>query len=187
MDLVPLQAPPLWSYILTRGRVKFWQTKNQTSRLLRVALAWTQFVARTSQPILTDTKIKLPHLKVRWISSLRTFLNDINAEIELDKDQVPLPQRLYDEHVMDKILSSEGLFDADINIMNNCRLYLQAVTIADLSTACGTRLDPFLLQGRTSLLSSTTSWITINQARPNKAAWRKWRRDDGALYRPLGA
>jgi hypothetical protein len=125
---------------------------------------------------------------------LHTFLNNIDAEIELDKDLVPLPQRQYNEHVIDKILSSKAFSNADINIINNCRLYLQAVTIANLSTACSTRLNPFLLQGRTSLLSSTTCWITINQARPNKAVWRKWcramriwSRNDGTLYRPLGA
>ncbi len=167
---------------------------NQAGRLLRVALAWTQLAAGISQPILTDTKTNLPHLKVRWLSSLRTFLHSIEAEIELDRDHVPPLQRQYDEHIMDQILVAEAFSDTDINILNNCRMYLQAATIADLSTVCGTRLDPFLLQGQTSLLSSTTKWITINQARPNESAWRKWQsamriwsRDDGTLYRPLGA
>jgi hypothetical protein len=68
------------------------------------------------------------------------------------------------------------------------------VTISDLCTACGTRLDPFFLKGETSLLSSTTNWITTNQQRPGEPAWKTWRRamciwsrDDGTLYRPLGA
>jgi hypothetical protein len=58
-------------------------------------------------------------------------------------------------------------------MISNCWLNLQAVTIANLSTACGTQLDPFLMQGQTSLLSSATNWITINQARPTEAAWIK--------------
>jgi hypothetical protein len=157
--------------------LKFWRISNQTGRLLRVAVAWTQLAGGISHPILTDTSTNLPHLKVRWISSLRTFLNGIDAKIELDKDQVPLPQRQYNEHIMDKILCPDAFSDADINIINNYRLYLQAVTIADLTTACGTRLDPFLMQGRTSLLSSMTRWKRINQARSNEAAWVKWRSD----------
>ena len=69
--------------------LKFWRTDCQTSRLLRVALAWAQLSTGTSQPILTDTTTDLPHLKVRWLHSLRDFLQEIDAEIEIDHDQVP--------------------------------------------------------------------------------------------------
>jgi hypothetical protein len=55
---------------------------------------------------------------------------------------------------MDKVTNKE------INRTNNRQLYLQAVTIADICTACGTRFDPFFLEGQTSLLSSTTNWVT---------------------------
>jgi hypothetical protein len=65
--------------------------KHGTQEFLRVALAWTQLAAGISQLIVTN-KTKLPHLKVRWLSSLQTFLHDIGVKIELDKDQVPLPQ-----------------------------------------------------------------------------------------------
>jgi hypothetical protein len=108
-------------------------------------VAWTQLATGISQPILTNTSTNLANLKVRWISSLRTFLNDLDAKIGLDKDQFPPPQRQYDEQMMDKILWPDAFSDADINIINNCRLYLQAVTITELTTACGTRLDPFLM------------------------------------------
>jgi hypothetical protein len=37
---------------------------------------------------------------------------------------------------------------------------------------CGTRFDPFFLEGQTSLLSSTTNWVTTNQQCPGAPAWK---------------
>jgi hypothetical protein len=62
----------------------------------------------------------------------------------------------------------------EISRINNCKLYLKAVTIADLSTACGTRLDPYFLDGKTSLLGSTTKWISTNQQRSGEPASITW-------------
>jgi hypothetical protein len=126
---------------------------------------------------------------VRWLHSLRDFLKEINAEIEIDHDQVPQIQRQYDDHIMDKVLTENAFTSKEINRINNCRLYLQAVTIADICTACGTIFDPFFLEGQTSLLSSTTNWVTTNQQQPGAQAWTTWRhalqiwsRPDGTLY-----
>jgi hypothetical protein len=174
--------------------LRFWRTTGQASRLLKVALGWAQLMAGIYQPILTNTTTPLLHLTVCWSKSLRTFLQFLDAEIELHQDQVLPIQRQYDENVMDRILSSEAFTDKAIKQINNCQLFPQSVTISDLCTACGTRLDPFFLKGETSLLSSTTNWITTNQQRPGEPAWKTWRRamriwsrNDGTLYRPLGA
>jgi hypothetical protein len=80
--------------------LKFWRTDCQTNRLLRVVMAWAQLSAGTSQPILTNTTAALPHLKVRWLHSLRDFLKEIDAEIEIDHNQVPQIQRQYDMSIL---------------------------------------------------------------------------------------
>jgi hypothetical protein len=152
--------------------LRFWRTTGQASRLLKVALGWAQLMAGIYQPILTNTTTPLLHLTVCWSKSLRTFLQFLDAEIELHQDQVLPIQRQYDENVMDRILSSEAFTDKAIKQINNCQLFPQSVTISDLCTACGTRLDPFFLKGETSLLSSTTNWITTNQQRPGEPAWK---------------
>jgi hypothetical protein len=73
--------------------LKFWRTTSQASRSLKVALGWAQLMAGISQPILTNTTTPLPHLTVRWLKSLRTFLQFLEAEFELHQDQVPPIQR----------------------------------------------------------------------------------------------
>jgi hypothetical protein len=73
--------------------------------------------------------------------------------------------------MMDRILTNGPFTDKDIKRINNCRLYLLAITIADLSTVCGTQLNPFFINGETSILSSTTNWITTDQQKPGKLAW----------------
>jgi hypothetical protein len=109
-------------------------------------MAWAQLSAGTSQLILTDTTTALPHLKVWWLHLLWGFLKEIDAEIESDHDQVLQIQRQYDEHIMDNVLIENAFTNKEINCINNCRLYLQAVTIADICTVCGTIFDPFFLK-----------------------------------------
>jgi hypothetical protein len=126
-------------------------------------------MAGISQPILTNTITPLQHLTVRWLKSLRTFLQFLEAEIELHQDQVPPIQGQYDEHVMDRILFSKALTGKEIKQINNCQLFLQSVTISDLCTACGIQLDPFFLKGETSLLSVPgTGSLPTNNAQANQ-------------------
>jgi hypothetical protein len=59
--------------------LKFWHTRTPTSRLLCVALAWTQYQSGVSTPILSQVQTSLPHLELRWLPSLHTFLSSIEA------------------------------------------------------------------------------------------------------------
>jgi TPP-dependent 2-oxoacid decarboxylase len=75
------------------------------------------------------------NITVRWLSSLRTFLHSLNAEIELKQDQVPPLQHQRDKHVMDRILTTDAFTNKKFKQINNCRLFLQTITIADIGTA----------------------------------------------------
>jgi hypothetical protein len=76
--------------------LKFWRTDFEASQLLRIALAWNQYMAGTGTSILLDVSTPLPHLETKWIPSLRGFLNSIDGSIELDNPYIPLPQREHD-------------------------------------------------------------------------------------------
>jgi hypothetical protein len=57
--------------------------------------------------------------------------------------------------------------------INECRLYLQVLTISDLSTACGTHILPEVFKGRRNPdRISTLHWPTTQ--RPT--AWASWKR-----------
>ena len=173
--------------------LKFWRTKNDTGKLLRVAVAWLQLHTGVSFSLLDNVTTVIPHTATRWLPSLRTFLASINGTIQLDRNYVPPMQRVHDEYIMDTILRSAAFTNDQIKIINYCRLYLQVVTVSDICHANGTQVDAGYLSGYPTLLSSQTTWITINQARPADKHWelwqlaiRTWCRDDNSLYQPLG-
>eukprot|EP00957_Ditylum_brightwellii_P055252 4187818-Ditylum_brightwellii.AAC.1 len=55
-------------------------------------------------------------------------------------------------------------------------MYLNATTIADVALANGKHLDPHMITGTTSLYSSKSIHMEINQAKPGQASWAKWKK-----------
>ena len=169
-----------------------WRANSSVGRMFQCALAWTQVSVGTSFPILETTSPPLPHMEVKWIASLRKFLASIKAGILLHDPGVPKVQRQGDSYIMDHILESQTFTPRQIRKLNYCRLYLQAITISDLTIPTGEALDPSKLVGKPSLQSSRTTWIPTNQERPTNAEWLLWKRAnliwstaDGRLHTPL--
>ena len=163
-------------------------------RLLWCAVAWTQLTAGTSYSIFWQVYDPLPHLESKWLQSMRIFMLEINANMELDFTGVPPIQRQHDTHIMDMILESQKFSPAQIRRLNYCRLYLQAVTISDSTDTTGTQLDAAKLAGTPSVKCSTTTWLHVNQDRPSEDKWKLWKRANklwssqtGMLYAPIGA
>ncbi len=156
--------------------LKYWRSGGHAGTLVRIALSWAQLQAGTSQPILLDCTTSLPHLESCWLASLREFLAECNGTIEVDNAYVLPLQREHDVYLMDLVLASCQFSDEEICTINYCRLYLQALTLSDISLADGVRLDPYLLRGHNSPKASCTTHHKVNQARPNEASWRIWER-----------
>ena len=142
--------------------MRHWRQRSATGQLMRCALAWTQMTAGTSYSILKNVTTALPHLESKWLSSLRTFLASIKASLIVDDPGIPPLQRVNDRYVMDEILASQQFTPAQLRRLNYCRLYLQAVTLADLTVSNGCQLDHSKLMGTPSLYSSATQYVKIN-------------------------
>jgi hypothetical protein len=124
---------------------------------------------------------------------MRTFLSRINGSIELDNDYVTPLQRIHDEHIMDQAINNPTFSDADVILINYCRLYLQVTTISDMCTSDGATIDEALHSGELDSASSTSAWLHFTQGRPSTQAWILWRRlltywfdSEGMLHEPLG-
>jgi hypothetical protein len=152
------------------------QPTSLTGKLPKCAVAWTQMSAGTSYSIFQRVTEELPHLEAKWLTSMRTFMAQINASMELDTTGVPSLQRQHDAHIMDIILESNQFTNAQVRPLNYCRMYLQAVTISDISDATGQQLDRSKMLGKPNAKSSTTTWIQINQERPSEVEWKLWRK-----------
>ena len=174
--------------------LRHWRSQSSVGKLLKSAVAWTQLSVGTSCSILEQVEVPLPHLESKWIRSLRMFLASISASIQLDDSCVQEPQREHDRYLMDMIIQSDRFTPSEIRRLNYCRLYLQAVTLADITKPNGQELDPCHLQGVWSLQSGKTRWHTVNQDRPSEKEWKLWKTANkiwsdvqGRLINPLGA
>ena len=172
--------------------IKYWRSPCQGGKLLRIAVAWTQLNLGTSRSFLQDTATRLPHMESKWLKSLRDYLKYVNGSIEIDQTYIPTLERVHDFFIMDAILDSHRFSDKEIQQINYCRLYLQAITISDLTQANGTKLDLAMLRGQPDQASSTSQWNHVNQARPDDAQWQLWKEAnklwsdaDGVLLQPL--
>jgi hypothetical protein len=169
-----------------------WRTNTTAGNLLRIAVSWVQLHLGISWFCLGDTTTPLPHFPGRWLKSLRQFLSQINGTLEVDDFFLPPLQRANDVYVMDMVLASDKFSTKEVCLINYCRMYLQAVTVADLCLPDGVSLDPSFLTGNPTSTSSTSKWIHINQARPSEPCWRLWRRacamwsHKSQLHFPLG-
>ena len=173
--------------------LRHWRLNSPAGKLLKCLMHWIQLAVSVSYPILSEVKPPLPHLESKWISSVRRFLASINAAIELADPGIPPIQREHDQYIMELIIQSNKYTPAEIRKLNYCRLYLQAVTLADLVQTDGQTLDNAKLNGTYSLMSNHNRFIPINQSKPSDSVWVLWRKanliwsePDGQLLQPLG-
>jgi hypothetical protein len=119
--------------------LKFWRTQSEISQVLLITLAWCQYQAGTSKPVLEHPKDHIPYLEARWLPSLRTFLASIDASIELDKTYCIPHQRQGDYHLMDKANYNTAFTDRELHELNCCRLYLGVTLLSDICNTQGTQ------------------------------------------------
>ena len=115
------------------------------------------------------------------------------CSLRIDAKDIQTLQREHDEFIMNRILDSKKFTDEEIRCLNYCRLYLQAVTISDLTGIDGKMLDPGKRTGDPTLMSSVSRLEWPRQNRPSPAAWTLWkkansiwRNGNGVLYQSLG-
>ena len=80
--------------------------------------------------------------------------------------------RLSDQPALSRTIDFE-LYNAHINY---CWIYLNVTTIADVTLACGEKLDPHMYKGERSLFSSVATHMKIHQQKPGLASWGAWRK-----------
>jgi hypothetical protein len=134
--------------------LRHWQCFKQPGQLLLITVAWVQYAISTGVSFLTDVSTALPHMESKWLQSLRQFLFTINGTIEVDRTTIQPLQRIHDCYLMDSVLANDQFTPKQVRLIHYCRVYLQVLTLSDITLANGTHLDPALHHGTKSLLSS---------------------------------
>jgi len=120
---------------------------------------------------------------------MREFLHSINGSIILEKPWTIPSLCQHDQHLMQDFLNT-NLSTKDLQTLNNCRMYLQVTTLAELSTHDGIHLLKVGLQrGNNSPTLKTISQSLLkwpNQPNPSKKAWHLWTQTIQSLYTKPG-
>eukprot|EP00957_Ditylum_brightwellii_P178090 13565210-Ditylum_brightwellii.AAC.1 len=85
-------------------------------------------------------------------------------------------QWINDEHIMPKVIASKKFKDKDIQHINYCHMYLNVMTISDVTLANGKELDQYMYQGKTLLHSSPATHMKMHQQKPGLDSWQAWQK-----------
>jgi hypothetical protein len=156
--------------------VKHWRTASLISQVLRIDLAWSQWQAGISTSILQDVHTALPWLECRWLRSLRGFLQFCKGQLHVDHDFVIPSERHGDIHIMDYAQRCRLFTEAEMKLLNYCRLYLHVTTVSELFNASGTAILPHMFNCRRSPWFNPNQYVT-RQRRPSEYQIRhRWQR-----------
>ena len=159
--------------------MKHWRADSIIGQLMKTVMSWMQFQASVSSSMPVDTTAKQPHAEFEWICSVREALRVAGASIELFPTFVPELQRERDSHIMDHVSWCPSISASDIKLINRCRLCSQAVTVSDIATVQGHKLDLALLFGERTATSSFNNRGRMRQGKPCQKAWRLRRKACG--------
>jgi hypothetical protein len=169
-----------WSTIQSEGQIKHflkhWRTSTDISTILRIVLAWTQWQAGSSTPLLADPSIPFEeYVEGRWIHSLREALRASRTTIRVDQSFVQPLERDRDQHLMDIARRSKQYSPQAMRQLNYCRLFLHVTTVSELYDQTGTKLLPHIERcERPPWFDPTT--ITVLQLRPtSRKCLQQWR------------
>jgi len=156
--------------------------------LLQTTIQAYQIHAGISKLILEFTQ-DLPWLPNRWIMHLRKFLHSTNSSIHLTETWTIPSIRQHDHHIMDDF-QSVGYSTCDLQVLNNCRLYLRITTLAEMVDHTGHYIIPTAVLTSTKLPSrsqySTSKYTWPNQLKPGHQAWTMWTRAIQSCYTKPG-
>jgi hypothetical protein len=107
------------------------------------------------------------------VKSTWKFLYDHNITLQHD---IKVPKNtVYDLPLMPEICRQNPSI-LELEEINQCRLYLQAYYISDLTSASGKKLLPEAMNGRQLTLGRATQSHWPKQGLPGKKAWNTWRK-----------
>jgi hypothetical protein len=172
--------------------IRHLRTPGQVCDLLAIVLSWFQFCAGVGYPVFLQPERPLPHLEGHWLVCIRNFLAHIDGALEMTKTHIQPLQHMSDSFLMDTACNS-GLFTpAELKRLNYCRLYLNVLTLSNVTDAKGNRFAPSILDSIQSVQQSSSKGPSAKQERPSNETWALWRRllhifgNKYQLFLPLG-
>ena len=109
----------------------------------------------TGNPL--ENMMPTEYIESPWIETTRIFLHSINAAIIIPDLNTIMPYRINDKGIMELART----FTSDtktLQTINNCRLFLQVHTLADITTTTGDTIHPEAYYGQLDAHSKPMLW-----------------------------
>ena len=141
--------------------------------MIKQELEHLQLSAGIEQPIMQRG---VPDKWTRWVEStwvtdIKRFLSTIDAGLYFTDIWHPQIQREGDVFIMDSV--QDSMKDTHIQQVNRCRTFLEALTLADITTPDGTQLDSNAIIGRKNKSNySNLEWPPQNSI--HAEGWKVW-------------
>ena len=161
--------------------------QDKLGQMILIKLDWLHLFAGVSTPLLTRRTI-IPYLPRGWLVGIHHLLVDTDIQVEIGDRWLPTPQRKDDRVLMD--IAHHSAPDWAWEGINRCRLFLQATTVADITTEEGTYIPKKIRQVKGHLRRSNLLFPV--QLRPKKDDIEQWQylidliSANGQVFQPLG-
>ena len=142
---------------------------DRTGELIRIERDWLELALGLGKcPLKEPHIVNYKHAPMTWVTLICAFLYRNGSSVELRHDRVVPIQRANNQYLMQ--LAIDGNFN--LNLIQQCRLYLKVATMADVCNVSGDRLEEGIFSR--VVRPSTLSWP--RQEQPSRRAWTEWRR-----------
>jgi hypothetical protein len=155
--------------------IRHLRAKSPQGKLLHIALSWWQLQAGVSWALLERPDQPLHYLPSTWLTSLRTFLADIQGTLTVTAATAELPSlaRAEDQYLMSALLGLPSVTTSDLHAFNRVRLFLGVTVLAEITSADGQHLTQEAWRGDRPR-HSPLLWPFQPQPGPKSfAAWRR--------------
>jgi Reverse transcriptase (RNA-dependent DNA polymerase) len=137
-----------------------------------------------------DHTYEYAHDESKWLKSVRKFAVQNQINISTGIHEYPL-QRVHDRYIMEWA-EAMGFSSFELRFLNHCRLYLNVISVSDISIESGRSIDPDVMTFKK--LPEPQMNSIARQSKPDHTKWSIWfkfisnitRRNQKHLKQPLG-
>ena len=151
--------------------------QDKIAKLLAISLQYAQLEYGTGECILNSSEFHEDDIKDTWVKSVAVFLQYCSSSIDLPSKIIFYKQRKNDEFIMNT--DKADLLKSAYQEINDCRIWLRAMTISDITTQDGIKIEKWALRGLKQC-PSVYKWQDITY--PSSKAWKSWRRFISRTY-----
>jgi hypothetical protein len=167
-DIYTLQGSDYLQLFLGNLRIQ-----DRTANLIHINLTYLQLLAGVGLFFLNPPFKNFLWIESGWISSLWEFISQVGIQLVYPLQWLPSLPRRQDAYLM-QTFQSKNASDKDLATLNRCRIFLQVISISDISLADGSALLSEVKEGRRPEgRRSRLEWPV--QGPPSAQDWKIWR------------